>query len=147
MSEFKSVTDIDGVIEYAERESDGYYKMVSVYHTDEGVYIQEETRFRYKAELWEQISEWLKELKVLREQKRPHGEWIPCSERLPRYNKYVLVYRPQMEIKIIVDCYEGRYGEDAYLGDWHEGWTYSKNDAVIAWMPLPEPYKKEGDEK
>ena len=58
--------------------------------------------------------------------------WIPCSERLPRYNEYVLVYRPEMAIKIIVDCYD-------------EGWTYSKDDAVVAWMPLPAPYKKEGD--
>lgn len=80
-----------------------------------------------------QLAEWLKELKALREQKRSRGEWIPVEERLPRYNEYVLVYRPEMAIKIIVDCYD-------------EGWTYSKDDAVVAWMPLPEPYKKEGEE-
>ena len=67
-------------------------------------------------------------------------QWIPCSERLPRYNKYVLVYRPKMAMKMIVDCYEGYYGEDADLSEWNEGWTYSKDDAVVAWMPLPEPY-------
>jgi len=75
MSEFKSVTDIDDVIKYAEQESEGYYQMVSAYHTDEGVYIQEETRFRYKAELWNQISEWLEELKELRKKQKPHGQW------------------------------------------------------------------------
>lgn len=86
MSEFKSVTDIDDVIKYAEQESEGYYQMVSVYHTDEGVYIQEETRFRYKAELWNQISEWLKELKELkelREKKIPRGEWVKEWKAVP----------------------------------------------------------------
>ena len=70
--------------------------------------------------------------KYIIENEKPLVEWIPCSVRLPRYNEYVLAYRPEMAIQIIVDCYD-------------EGWTYSKDDAVVAWMPLPEPYKEEGD--
>lgn len=76
MNELQSVTDIDEVIKYAEREAEGCHQMSSAYHTDEGVYLHEETRFRYKAILWENIHEWLEELKELREQKRPHGEWV-----------------------------------------------------------------------
>lgn len=75
MNELQSVTDIDEVIKYAEREADGCHQMASAYHTDEGVYLQEETRFQYKAILWENIHEWLEELKELRKKQRPQGEW------------------------------------------------------------------------
>ena len=69
--------------------------------------------------------------------------WIPCSERLPRRNKDVLVYRPKMAMPILVDRYEGYYGEDDE--EWYEGWTYSENTAVIAWQPLPAPYQPKGE--
>ena len=46
-----------------------------VYHTDEGVYLKEETKCRECAEEHTQLAEWLKELKALREQKRPRGKW------------------------------------------------------------------------
>ena len=74
MNELQSVTDIDEVIKYAEREAEGCHQMASAYHTDEGVYLQEETRFMYKAILWENIHEWLEELKELRKKQRPNGE-------------------------------------------------------------------------
>lgn len=67
--------------------------------------------------------------------------WIPCSERRPKYNQDVLVYRPEMAMQILVDRYEGYYGEDD--GEWYEGWYFSCNTTVLAWMPLPEPYKGE----
>lgn len=79
MNELQSVTDIDEVIKYAEREAEGCHQIASAYHTDEGVYLQEETRFQYKAILWENIHEWLEELKELRKKQRPRGEWIPCN--------------------------------------------------------------------
>ena len=74
MNELQSVTDIDEVIKYAEREAEGCHKTASAYHTDEGVYLHEETRFQYKAILWENIHEWLEELKERRKKQRPHGE-------------------------------------------------------------------------
>ena len=74
--------------------------------------------------------------------------WLSCSERLPRYNEDVLVYRPKMAMKIIVDRYSGYYGEDINnLDEWFEGWTYSDNCVVLAWMPLPEPYKMDEEEE
>lgn len=79
MNELQSVTDIDEVIKYAERRAEGCHQMASSYHTDEGVYLQEETRFQYMAILWDNIHEWLEELKELRKKQLPHGEWIPFS--------------------------------------------------------------------
>lgn len=80
MNELQSVTDIDEVIKYAEREAEGCHQMASAYHTDEGVYLQEETRLQYRAILWENIHEWLEELKELRKKQRPSGEWIPKQD-------------------------------------------------------------------
>ena len=62
--------------------------------------------------------------------------WIPCSERLPENIKTVLVTLKGMKQPTI-----GWYGNI-------NGWRLSEKDfcgienEVIAWMPLPEPYKK-----
>ena len=47
-------------------------------------------------------------------------EWISVEDKLPPYNHNVLVYRPNMAMKILVDNYGGYYGEDD--NEWHEGW-------------------------
>ena len=70
--------------------------------------------------------------------------WIPVTERLPKYNVDVLVYRPKMAMGIIVDCYDGFYGEDD--NEWYEGWTEivgcnNGEDEVTHWMPLPDAPK------
>ena len=66
---------------------------------------------------------------------QPEQQWIPCSERLPEVNGTYIV------------CYE-----DASVPmDWFNGhwFFYRTNPAVeetgtiIAWMPLPEPWKEE----
>lgn len=64
--------------------------------------------------------------------------WIPCSERLPEYNTGVLFYVHND------GCYVGWYDEDG------NGWCSNSLDGcavanqwvkVLAWMPLPKPYK------
>ena len=51
-------------------------------------------------------------------------KWIPCSERLPKDGRYLCDYG---------DCIDfGRMTN----GEWYV-------DGVIAWMPLPEPYREE----
>ena len=72
------------------------------------------------------------------------AEWIPCSERLPMMGEYVLTYRPTMGMSMIVDAYDGYYGEDD--NEWYEGWIYG-GDKVLAWMPLPKPCRKDGEEE
>ena len=60
-------------------------------------------------------------------------EWILVSERLPEINKEVIV----TDIETI-DTYTSCYLADGY-------WRCDNGpfkDRIIAWMPLPEPYKE-----
>ena len=73
-------------------------------------------------------------------------EWISVTERLPPYNHDVLVYRPNMAMKIMVDSYNGYYGEDD--NGWYEGWEkYGKDihgkPIITHWAYLPQPPKGE----
>ena len=73
-------------------------------------------------------------------------EWISVKDKLPPYNRDVLVYRPNMAMKIIVDTYDGYYGDDD--DEWYEGWAlYGKdthgNPAITHWAYLPQPPKGE----
>lgn len=63
--------------------------------------------------------------------------WIPCSERLP---KKFGVY--------LVTTEEGKVFEYDYniLTVHLKKWSFCRKE-IVAWMPLPDPYKKEGDEK
>ena len=73
-------------------------------------------------------------------------EWISVGDKLPPYNHDVLVYRPNMAMKILVDNYAGYYGEDD--DEWHEGWTkYGKDihgkPIITYWTYLPQLPKGE----
>ena len=57
-------------------------------------------------------------------------QWIPCSERLPDQNGKYLVVGRQKAINILK--FDG--------GRWYGKW------GVVAWMPLPEPYREEANE-
>lgn len=65
-------------------------------------------------------------------------KWIPCSERLPK----------KPEIDGDSDCYivQTRHVAQPFIGYWDgREWTDEEVDVVdevIAWMPLPEPYKE-----
>ena len=80
----------------------------------------------------EEYSKMAKELAELRQQNR----WIPVSERLPDYNKEVLITNGKY---VTIDTryfLENTEDGEAYTWDIN-GW-----DDVIAWKPLPEPYKE-----
>ena len=73
-------------------------------------------------------------------------EWVSVDDKLPPYNRDVLVYRPNMAMKILVDNYDGYYGEDD--DEWHEGWAKYGNDIhgkpiITHWAYLPQPPKGE----
>ena len=81
--------------------------------------------------------------KYIIENEKPLVEWIPCSERLPEEDgKMYLVtsYCEQINRRRIhfSYCYANR---DGYWSDVLIGYK------VIAWMPLPEPYMKEGEKE
>ena len=58
-----------------------------------------------------------------------YSRWIPVSERLPEEDGLYLVYTE----------------EQPFVCSFKDGEFFI--DEVIAWMPLPEPYKAEGNDK
>ena len=80
--------------------------------------------------------------------------WIPCSERLPEMRRedmeaegeYYMISNPV----IVTDgqqVYIAEYEEDMdYRYGWHsfDGEDY---DNIIAWMPLPNPYRPEKEDE
>lgn len=73
------------------------------------------------------------------------GNWIPVSEKLPEYNAYSGYYE-----SVIVTLDDGRVVDGFYRNMDKEWWVddvdgenYSVNATghVLAWQPLPEPYK------
>ena len=59
--------------------------------------------------------------------------WIPCSERLPEYGEVVMCSCTNNGITISCITYKGvKPSKSARFGQ----------HSVIAWMPLPEPYKE-----
>lgn len=72
-------------------------------------------------------------------------EWIPVEERLPEDDNYILLSFENFSLPLVGRYEAGSDGGGAfYLGDCDEGdICLSENLFVNAWMPLPEPYRKE----
>ena len=67
------------------------------------------------------------------EEKDRIGQWIPCSERLP-----------ENAMNVIAQFSSGTVTELRYAGNGiFEGIYDYSTKVIIAWMPLPEPYKEE----
>lgn len=67
-------------------------------------------------------------------------EWIPVSEKLPEKNVWVLTYcktKDGYEYQAVLLI-------DKYRGEWTDNDDFC--DEVIAWVPLPKPYKTESEE-
>ena len=86
----------------------------------------------YSDKLWKQAYERGKA-------ERPQGEWIPVSERLPDLFEVVLVTDKTGK----VFEYERRPLDEE--GNVCEEWAFLGRN-IIAWMPLPEPYKEAENE-
>ena len=85
------------------------------------------------------------------------GEWIPVEERLPEKETYVLCYIPKVDGNVQYGIYVGRRlkikandGSGNFWGiptkecDWSlKGWSYIDHPTIVAWQPLPEPFKGE----
>ena len=64
-------------------------------------------------------------------------EWIPCSERLPNEKEIVLITNDKGNV---------RFGQ--FRGTHGKYWIWKGNtlETVLAWMPLPKPWKGADDE-
>jgi len=83
---------------------------------------------------------------------QPEQRWIPCSERLPEEDVEVLItYRYKegegdtSHADIDITTYGQMYFGGNKVGN-HKHWRqpfeyFESNYEVVAWMPLPEPYK------
>ena len=125
--------------------------------------------FKERAELAEKAIQWMEEnnaantplsvISYLEAKGRLRGKderWIPCSERLPEDDVEVLIsYRYKegegdtSHTDIDITTYGQMYFGGNKVGNykhWRAPFEYfESNYEVIAWMPLPEPYKEVED--
>lgn len=69
------------------------------------------------------------------------SKWIPCSERLPEDESYILVSFENATMLDIARYEENDEGGTFYPGDDEKSYS-SYGIFVNVWMPLPEPYKE-----
>ena len=77
---------------------------------------------------------------------QPEQQWIPCDERLPEAGEYIgdiaKYYLVQNEYG---DMMVARYTHSEY---WEQIYQLEPiGDKIVAWMPLPQPYKESENEK
>lgn len=88
--------------------------------------------------------------------------WIPCSERLPKkYGWYQVILKDGRVSRLYYDYKGDRWIDnvrkhmfelyDIYSKITHKRITEEKEDVywddwVVAWMPMPEPYKEGGED-
>lgn len=73
-------------------------------------------------------------------------KWIPVSERTPKAGECVgLVARYYLVQNEYGDMMVARYTHDGY---WEQMYQYGPcADEIVAWRPLPKPYKAESEER
>ena len=80
------------------------------------------------------------------------GQWVPVSERLPHkgeYGKVLVTYIPSggtLWTTVIIAHYSDLMGiakPSFHIGEVGKGSFQNITNQVIAWMPLPSPYKGE----
>lgn len=84
------------------------------------------------------------------EEEEQNDGWIPCSERLPENDDDVLCW---YEYRIMQGTHEGemnwKFGigyYNKYFKRWGGEVSCGRDYKVIAWRPLPEPYKENEEE-
>ena len=83
---------------------------------------------------YQQIMEFIDKIPTV----TPQTRWIPVSEKLPDEKDYCLC------------CDKDGYITIGFVSKWSKQWCFDDPEVdidVIAWMPLPEPYKAESEDE
>ena len=78
---------------------------------------------------------------VKQEAEQYNNGWIPCSEKLPELRKDVLV-------TVKYTGFMGMHGywiKTGHMEAENDWWGDCAGGEVIAWQPLPEPYRSKGE--
>lgn len=122
-------TVIDGVEEMSSA-LDNYQKKLAE-HTDMWI-------------ICEMAKRWLEYLRDKKKSKQTteRPQWIPCSERLPKPNELVVA---SLKTGVQLCEYLADGSSDSWFSTTDNRFVY--NRLIKAWMPLPEPYKGEGEKE
>lgn len=128
--------EIQDVLENLPSAETEYRHYIKIYADDEP-FVKAEKLYQICGETQSrEVAEWLKEYFPLID-----TEWIPCSERLPsEYGEYLAT----VDGETIEVSYVPR--TKGLINGWSTCDTYGykrlSDDDVIAWRPLPRPYKE-----
>ena len=107
--------------------------------------------FKSAADTIEELSAKLSASQMARSSQYYHGGWIPCEERMPECQKGeetdALMYQMKSTGTIHTGYYGtgGKYRDKYFRNYWDTKEGFDAQD-VIAWRPLPEPYREVQDE-
>lgn len=118
-------------------------------------YIEADNQILEERDAFVTYPELIDELQEAIKQDKKENGWIPVSERLPEDEKECLVTLEKIygtpEISMGIANYL-RFGNDGYWSEkkygylewdrYSDGHGGTKMYKVVAWMPLPEPYKE-----
>jgi len=124
-------------------------------------WIDDRLNLAFREEL-DKIDEKIRNIPTVEVADRPRGEWIPCSERLPSEEERKEWIDNNLDgIGYLYPCLVTRYSSinpdrtknNPYVAkhyfdgeDFVNGGEEACSEYILAWMPLPEPWKGADDE-
>ena len=136
MKEFieKLIGRLEEEVEYQDKKADesDVFEEVSVSHTR----ISMRKCYEHAIEIINELTE------------EYNNGWIPCSERLPNKEEYLkndgrfIVTDGNRVYQSNYDIYDGKF-KTLQIG--FDNCIFREDKCVMAWQPLPQPYKEEGE--